>query len=1328
MTKYSSFVPTGFNGNTGGNGGSGDAGWPQGESPSPAPKPDVAPQYRDLPSGWGVLNPRPPSAPLSQYNNFPTNYDPQKNADALNAIGQGVYKFGTGINQMLRGGNPAAPNTWWGEKGAWHDPEFNDVANNPGKAALNLAPMLGMGGASATLYPSALNAFGMQSKAAATLANLSGSDAAVAGITPPDYISKIGGLFKGKTPVSPTDAETRIFAKFSVGHGPQNIGDTFQDVGFQHWEVVGFTDDGKGIVVKKLGKTPVTPGNVPEPKTNVLKTIPQVNANKPLSLLPTSDKVLVDLQTKQSKLASSPVIKNIVGIFTKEKQIGDPVGTAKILQGRLADIVEQDTANAMSHLDYLIKSGAKDIKIKNNIVLDKRVIPLSNAPKLEDGKTSMFLHDIVEYADRYEMPDGLRKYVTEIRSLSNKTSTMLEEELSKHNIQLHKIAGEDDWTYLRRVVDKIGELDAFGAANWKGTQKPRILGLAGEGEKLTKKVTYLTPEQEIYYQITSAYRWLADLQVKDELIKLTTTAKSRVPLTVVEDLIEKNSRRIAIDKTMNLITRAARGEKLTYSSLSMIRNKFPEVAASVEDLIATNAKYGQYTKLKQSLNTLESTVKNEFWAAKTTYQQALQSAGPKIDEAVGWYLGPKRIITTQEIAGKQVLGRDLARQIEEQFGYRRPGTVEKVIEKAGVVGGVMREMKASLDLSVQGIQTVIGGLGLDFYNLVVSPLRLLRGIPAKPTATWEKGAFVGWQGAFDPKRAASWIDRPEIKAMVQEAADHGATILNPSEYAEGVELLSKIPVAGMLYKRSAAAFTLGRTATQTYLYMAERARVLRNVPAGEVDKVLTELAQWTNLATGTMSTRGAGISAEQRAAESVLLFAPKLTRSTFALIGDLTSGGLSGSMTRKAMTGLIAGATATITFAAMALNQKPRINPLPEKMGGDGSKWLTVDIGGVSIGFGSSTFALIRMLSSIVGKVNAGESEDLIKFSMDNPMIRFIRGKLGPPSALGVDFISGEDYIGNLTRDNLLSVAKTLGGWATPIWSDDMVTTWERGAVVPTILATGVASIFGARVLPQTDWDVVKENREKYSQAEFKKPYADLNKSQTEFLDRKHPDLVTADTKYKEKLMQSDPAAQVIAKVTDDAIEKRNTTINQIITQVKTNPGFSHEDFDKQLTYLKAYYSGERGALWQIKDSDPETSASIKKWLATNEKPEDKATDDYNDFISEQVAQSKGDPDWKSIMKDAERWIASHAPQYREYILSRKNAWFDTLPPEDAQFMRDRENQMTSGAWFDNYRGNTTSYFQNKKQTIVKPPREVVPQTPATNLQAGKKYSSFVPR
>jgi hypothetical protein len=978
-------------------------------------------------------------------------------------------------------------------------------------------------------------------------------------------------------------------------------------------------------------------------------------------LLPSAEQVVSTIKTP-SKLARPPVIKQMARVIDPTLVERNPVIAAKAAQGSFRDMSEGYVALDLAKLDTAIAKGAKPALLKDGIVSPKTGIKaLETAPKLPDGSFSMNVHDIAEWFERYDVPAKYRPYFEELRNAARTASLRLERELANYDISLRKIAGESDWVYIRRVVDKIGDIERIGLPNWREMQQARVYEVAGAGTKAPKAVTYLDPEKELKYQLQSAYEWITNLRTKEILTPLTTTAKARVAPEIIDDLIAKNSRRIVADKIYgtssfpSLLTRVKRGETLSPQTLAMIRREFPEMAddiAKVMSMPMGRERVIAATGLRKAFLSIQTTARQEYWEAQKLYQMRLAQAGKKMDEGTSWFL-PGRIFTTQELAGRKVLGRDIAYQVEKQFGYRPPGAFEKVISVAGKGGAILRNLKANLDLSVQGIQT-LPALGIDVVNL----------LSLKPSAYWARGAVKGWQSAFKPVKAMEFLDRAEVRAIWEEFIPRGA-LLNRSEYAEAVDMLGRIPVAGKFYQRSGAAFTMGRQATQTYLLMGERDRALRGLVIGSeaFGKRLTELAQWSNIATGVMSTRAMGVSASQRAAENVLMFAPRYTRATLSLILDFAKGGYTGAQARRAIGGLLAAAYAWGTFSALSAGQKPRLNPLPESMGGDGAKWLTVKVGAAYIGIGSTTYQMIRLFGQN-WEALMNHPEDLFKLSMDNPNIRYARGKLGAVPALIADFATGHDYLGELTRSNLGDIAKTFGDWGIPIWVEGMLNAQEAGSAPWQVALTGGAELFGGRTLPETDWDKVRTLRELYAEQDFNKAYKSLTQGDIDKLLEAHPDLAELMEKVKARNLEiaSNPEKWFIEE-RQRILDERNNALEKNALAFSRGR-MTMEQYLSERDWIRPFYAGSSAVLWSAKEHlSPDVVKDIERYYEKNAQPQDKALDAYQEYRAQLIENADAPRDWDAITASLDKFIKQYDKDTQEYIALHQNDWINDLPP-----------------------------------------------------------------
>jgi len=527
---------------------------------------------------------------------------------------------------------------------------------------------------------------------------------------------------------------------------------------------------------------------------------------------------------------------------------------------------------------------------------------------------------------------------------------------------------------------------------------------------------------------------------------------------------------------------------------------------------------------------------------------------PEMGEVIGIPGISGRIIPTQVIGGKKVFGRDIATEIRKQFGWAPMGTAERLTSQVGFVGGLMRMAKASMDLSVAFIQ-LTPVLGIDFYNTLTSPLYAagVRKLPIfgfvnKPSANWVKGISWSLRAAINPTKAeAIYWANPVNQLYLQEAAKLGA-LAQPSEYMEAFgsvmgKMVKAPPIAGKVlkqtYGRAEAAFTAPR-----------------NIVANEYRKGMWELAsaegklgemvRGSNLLTGVLSTRGMGISATQRNLESGLLFfSPRFTRAVGALLGHMLWNPKSwtGKEAMKAITGLLGANYMFFTTASLMLGQKPKIDPRPQSMGGDGAQWLTIKVGDRYIGLGG----IMSDLRAAVNIISQGftEPEELLAFDMSNPVLRRLRDKFAPPTAAVYDYLSGRDFIGRPVRgESLMPTKETIfeiGKWGLPIWVESMV---EEGFS----LSGAAGEFFGGRTLPESTWGLYKSRLVELSGKKTIRDISDYEKAQ---LEKKYPELVELKevaTKEMERRGYN-PVASEYWNRRDDAISERISLLEEVQRQ-----------------------------------------------------------------------------------------------------------------------------------------------------------------------------------
>ena len=129
--------------------------------------------------------------------------------------------------------------------------------------------------------------------------------------------------------------------------------------------------------------------------------------------------------------------------------------------------------------------------------------------------------------------------------------------------------------------------------------------------------------------------------------------------------------------------------------------------------------------------------------------------------------------------------------------------------------------------------------------------------------------------------------------------------------------------------------------------------------------------------------------------------------------------------------------------------------------------FMTWKIGGQNIGPGTKVRSLLRLFG-----LSAQDPERLLDTSvgwgkleyMKNPILKFGRGLASPVASTSWDLVTGKDFIGDPTRDGLLSFTKTMAETVMPIWTQTVA--FEGGTPMERV-TRGSAEFFGMRAYPR---------------------------------------------------------------------------------------------------------------------------------------------------------------------------------------------------------------------------------------------------------------------
>jgi len=305
---------------------------------------------------------------------------------------------------------------------------------------------------------------------------------------------------------------------------------------------------------------------------------------------------------------------------------------------------------------------------------------------------------------------------------------------------------------------------------------------------------------------------------------------------------------------------------------------------------------------------------------------------------------------------------------------------------------------------------------------------------------------------------------------------------------------------------------------------------------------------------------------------------------------------------------------------------------------------------------------------------------------MDNPDLRFIRGNLSPVIGTGIDLITGRNYIGDPTRDGMLSFTKeVIVRNLAPIWVETVL--FEGGDIAGRT-ARGISEFFGGRSYPEPIWETVGKLRDKYAKQDFKVKYKELNRLQIDRLKLNHPDLKELEAKAElEGAKRGDEFDQWLYNTRKQVIAKRDEALEQAAIALLTG-ALNKYQYDRERSYARPYYSGAMSVLWLARESlDPYSVKRINKWMAENQKYEDRVLDVYQEYRAELIEKSDLPKDWDKIEAHCEAFLARYPKGIQDYVRAGVNRWINDLPPNAKAVETMRLQGIEDETWWDDYRG-----------------------------------------
>tara|TARA_Y100000593_G_scaffold64940_1_gene119657 strand:+ start:1862 stop:11635 length:9774 start_codon:yes stop_codon:yes gene_type:complete len=312
------------------------------------------------------------------------------------------------------------------------------------------------------------------------------------------------------------------------------------------------------------------------------------------------------------------------------------------------------------------------------------------------------------------------------------------------------------------------------------------------------------------------------------------------------------------------------------------------------------------------------------------------------------------------------------------------------------------------------------------------------------------------------------------------------------------------PYGGKLYGERPPVYA--RTGEDVNYDSPDRSGIPRNSLLPRITKeydsfAIKELAQFINSIRGLANSAEMGVSAKQRVYESIFLLAPRYRRAVAAHYGKLWS---ADPVTRRmAQRSLLQfyGGMAFVVLSLQAMQsilegdtEEQLLTKLTNILNPQSSSFMLFDVDGQKVGPGSkftSDLRIVAKLSNYIWKEGTGQDidewEDVTSINRNNPAIKWVRAQLAASPSEGIDFILGNDFIGEPayrgknTFDFIRNSVKPLSENVIPLWLQSSLLEgtpdgigWQENVRNRTL--RGATEFVGFRAFPQGVTSILKES------------------------------------------------------------------------------------------------------------------------------------------------------------------------------------------------------------------------------------------------------------
>ncbi len=835
-------------------------------------------------------------------------------------------------------------------------------------------------------------------------------------------------------------------------------------------------------VPPEITKPPVAPPPTAPPPAAITPPPPPVGPPPP------AEEMMADLQNFEEMagiafkpdvwraIGNLPAIRSLMNVFGPAATANTPAAQAVVGRAMLRHEGQQKTQGVISYLNRLGTQEEAFGKLD-----DKGLIA-------QGPLKGLSVNTIRTYPKKYtkKMTPAQREWVEQANVIEQAKLAFLK----RNEIEIKELTFEEGGQYAgRRVFAKVkvtqGEPEVLetgyvGAGPGRpgaklAAEKHRIFKT--EEEAIVAGFRYLPEDEALYLNVAGAYNRVADKQMADWLLFRvpwrTTAAPEELKLASYVAKQKLNKSRVL----RAALNRAVRGERVPTVTINSIARAFPDQAEKLRALIpriqAKEPTGPEVQALKREADALIKTSQLEWYKARSATARARELAmRPRYGEAM---------IPAPAFAGKIITGPEAKAVAKTVRDAMAPG-FNKALDAVNKINAVARFFMLAGDLSPMTIQ-------------------LLLFIGAYPEIYGKAGAGL-IKAIFDPEFHANYLAKHN--ATIQASRNLILTKSGATEFTEAMArggLLSPqrklLPAEEALLKKGLlliprGAARAGAIALQPFQRAFEASLDVAGIELREaLDYMCTTpertagVEQFINEFRGLTSSSRIGVSVAERQRETAGVLAPRYNRAIAGLLFDLFRGTIRGGLARKSMAKGVAALVALAVVISYAMGEDTE--EVVEHLNPTSPMFMTWQIAGQKVGPGSKVRSVIKLFGQ-----SAKDPEKLLELSMDNPGLRWIRGNFSPVISTGYDLLTGRDYIGDPTRDGMLSFTEAVGKRFMPIWTQSVVL---EGGTIGERAVRGLAEFTGMRGYPDP-WGKLADMRETEAMSRHNKSYEDLNRLQ----------------------------------------------------------------------------------------------------------------------------------------------------------------------------------------------------------------------------------------